>query len=135
MDSTRHEIQCTGYSECIRIVSGIAGEVNNCNLNPWINMKREIITDWKRIANPFKWKPLEERFWRFGPPLLPEIPDPRRPEYYLDYQAKEEIEQYFVNVSDETLLLVRSDSGGFESLDEDVLTIQSPIYEYKGGET
>lgn len=86
----------------------------------------------KRIDNPFDWLPPEKRQWRFGPPLAPEKPDNRKPAFYIDsIENGFERSVFFVNNTPEILDYVRSSSGGFETLDDDVMPINGSGYSYE----
>jgi hypothetical protein len=89
----------------------------------------------KRVQGKFEWvSPQEQRTMsRLSPmPLPPHPPEYRRPIYWL---ATTEVSQgegapyatelYFVNWSDETLNSVIAGSGGFQTVDDDVLSFSN----------
>lgn len=79
----------------------------------------------KTVAQKFIWSPVEPS--SFGvPPRKPEL---RTPVFWL---VRDDFELYFVNSSEETLERVIARSGGFQTLDEQVLTVSNKNgYEYK----
>jgi hypothetical protein len=89
----------------------------------------------KRIENPFLWIPPHERplsEWHFGPPILPEKPETRKPAFYINSRIEDsEDAVYFVNNTSEILDFVKSSSDGFETEDDEVITIKGPEYYYK----
>ena len=84
----------------------------------------------KIVENKFTWVPLDKRASRFGggltPPRKAEL---RRPLFWL---ARDGGELFFVNSSKDTLDFVIAESGGFQTIDDDVMTVGSKEkYEYK----
>ena len=84
--------------------------------------------DHKVIKNEFTWIPLDKRVSRFGGLVPPRKSESRHPILWL---VRERDELYLVNSSEEILDLVIANSGGFQTVDEDVMTIASnDKYEY-----
>jgi len=83
----------------------------------------------KVIENSFKWIPPDKRKSRFGGLVSPRKTELRRPLLWL---AREGNELYLVNSSQETLDLVVARTGGFQTVDDDCLTVSSENkYKYK----
>lgn len=72
----------------------------------------------KRLQSSFKWIPLHIRNSGF-PPCKPDM---RMPIFWLTRSGNE---LFFVNDSDETLDLVTTESGGFQTCDDSVMGISS----------
>jgi hypothetical protein len=72
----------------------------------------------KSFQSSFKWIPLHLRNGGFPP----RKPDMRMPIFWL---TRSENELFFVNDSDETLDLVTTESGGFQTCDDAVMGISS----------
>ena len=86
------------------------------------------IKEHKILKNKFTWVPIEKRTSRFGGSIPPRKPENRRPLLWL---ACEGNEVYLVNSSEETLDLVVAKTGGFQTVDEDVMPVASKDkYEY-----
>jgi hypothetical protein len=84
----------------------------------------------KVIENSFKWIPLDKRKskWHPMPPRKAELRHP------LLWFARKENELYLVNSSEETLDSVAAGTGGFQTVDDDCITVSSKNkykYEYK----
>lgn len=83
----------------------------------------------KTITNGFVWVPMNKRTGKFGLPMPPRPAETRKPLLWL---ARNGNELYFVNSSDETIDLILADTGGFQTVDDDVMTISSDsAYEYQ----
>ena len=84
----------------------------------------------KIIENKFIWVPVDKRTSRFGGPMPPRKPENRHPILWL---AREGNELYLVNSSEDTLDFVVAATGGFQTVDDDVvMTVTSENnYEYK----
>ena len=77
----------------------------------------------KIIKGGFTWLPLDKRESRFGGgPMTPRKPETRNPIFWLARDGKE---LYLVNNSKETLEFVIANTGGFETTDDDVMTVTS----------
>lgn len=76
----------------------------------------------KAVNQIFTWLPPHARMSRFGGPVSPRPAETRRPELWL---ARDGNELYLVNERDETLSRVVVDKGGFQTVDDDVLTVSS----------
>ena len=74
------------------------------------------MTTIKRLQNSFKWIPLHIKNGGFPP----RKPDMRMPIFWLTRNGNE---LFFVNDSDETLDLVTTESGGFQTCDDVVMGI------------
>ncbi|MGB5446612.1 MAG: hypothetical protein WBM99_14040 [Psychromonas sp.] len=86
---------------------------------------------YKVIENGFKWVPLDKRKSKFGGPMTPRKAELRHPLLWL---AREGKELYLVNSSEETLDFVAAGTGGFQTVDDDCITVSSKSknkYEYK----
>lgn len=75
----------------------------------------------KRLMNKFHWIPPEKRMGRFGP-MPPRKPELRIPEYYL---VTEGDETYFVNNTSEVVEEVIVDFGGFFTMDDAPVCLES----------
>lgn len=83
----------------------------------------------KVIKNGFSWVPMDKRKDQFGLPLPPRKPETRVPILWI---ARQDNELYLVNSSNEILDLVSTSTGGFQTADDDVLTVSDNTgYEYK----
>lgn len=83
----------------------------------------------KIIENKFIWVPFERRKSRFGGSIPPRQPENRHPVLWL---ARDGNEVYLVNSSEEILDFVVAESGGFQTVDEDVMSVASKDkYEYE----
>jgi len=83
----------------------------------------------KVIENSFKWIPLDKRKSRFGGLMPPRKAEVRHPVLWL---ARTENELYLVNSSAETLDFVGAGTGGFQTVDNDCITVAtSNKYTYK----
>jgi hypothetical protein len=80
----------------------------------------------KRIENKFVWVPYYKRIGRFGFPLSNKVDD-RVP---LFWTAISDSELYFVNNSNETLDYVRVKTVGFQTCDDDIVTVNRDGYSY-----
>ncbi|PKH03103.1 hypothetical protein CXF72_07915 [Psychromonas sp. MB-3u-54] len=84
----------------------------------------------KIIENSFKWIPLDKRKSKFGGPMTPRKAELRNP---LLWFAPEGKELYLVNSSAETLDFVGAGTGGFQTVDDDCITVSTKNkykYEY-----
>lgn len=83
----------------------------------------------KTIVNGFTWVPIEKRKSRFGGKMPPGKPEKRLPILWL---ARDGSELYLVNASREPLDYVVADSGGCQTVDDDIEMVSSKEkYEYK----
>jgi len=83
----------------------------------------------KVIENGIKWVPINKRKSKFGGPMTPRKKENRLPVLWL---VREENELYLVNSSEETLDFVVAGAGGFQTVDDDCITVSSESkYEYK----
>ena len=83
----------------------------------------------KTITNGFVWVPMDKRIGMFGLPMPPRPAETRKPLLWL---ARKGNELYFVNSTDETIDLILADTGGYQTLDDDVMIISSDgAYEYQ----
>lgn len=83
----------------------------------------------KAIKNGFKWVPLDKRKSRFGGKVSPRKPEKRVPILWL---ARNGGELYLVNASKEILKSLTAESGGFQTIDDDAITVSSEKkYEYR----
>ncbi len=83
----------------------------------------------KTIKDGFVWMPPDKRTSRFGGKMPPRKPETRNPLLWL---ARDGNELFLVNNSHETLEYVISDSGGFQTADDDVFTLESKqLYQYR----
>lgn len=80
----------------------------------------------KRIENKFVWVPHYKRIGRFGFPLSNKVDD-RVP---LFWTAISDGELYFVNNSNETLDHVQVETVGFQTCDDDIVTVNSAGHSY-----
>ena len=80
----------------------------------------------KRCENKFVWVPYYKRIGRFGFPLSNKVDD-RIPIFWT---AVSESELYFVNNSSETLDYVRVKTVGFQTCEDEVVTVSSAGYSY-----
>lgn len=76
----------------------------------------------KIIKGGFTWVPQDKRPSRFGGQMPPRKPETRNPVLWL---VRDGNELYLVNSSQETLELVIADSGGFQTVDDDVVSVES----------
>lgn len=76
----------------------------------------------KIIRNGFTWIPSDKRISQFGGVVPPRKPEIRNPALWL---ARDGNALYLVNNSKETLEYVIARSGGFQTVDADVLTVAS----------
>jgi hypothetical protein len=91
--------------------------------------EKEIMKEHKRVENKFTWVPADKRTSRFGGPMPPRKQENRHPLLWL---AREGNEIYLVNSSEDTLDFVIATSGGFQTVDDDVIVANSKDeYEYK----
>jgi len=80
------------------------------------------------LENRFKWVPIAERKSKWGP-MPPRKKETRRPLLWL---TRDEKELYFVNSSEEILDFVTTGTGGFQTVDDDCITVTAKNnYEYK----
>ncbi|GLS84690.1 hypothetical protein [Paraferrimonas haliotis] len=85
--------------------------------------------DHKTIKDGFTWVPIDKRRSQFGGPAPPRTPETRLPILWL---ARDGGELYLVNNSKEPLEFVTASSGGFQTVDDDVVSVSSSNhYEYK----
>ena len=85
----------------------------------------------KVIENSFKWVPLDKRKSKFGGPMTPRKAELRHPILWFARQGKE---LYLVNSSEETLDFVAAGTGGFQTVDDDCITVSTKNknkYKYK----
>lgn len=83
----------------------------------------------KRLLHRFEWIPPHARKSCFGGLVSPRPPELRKPILWL---ARDRDELYLVNAGNEALDRVEVDAGGFQTVDDDVVTVSgaSPlIYE------
>jgi len=76
----------------------------------------------KTVKDGFTWLPMDKRVDRLGCKLPPRKPELRTP---LLWATREENELFLVNLSGEKLDQVIAESGGFQTVDEDVFTVAS----------
>ena len=76
----------------------------------------------KRIQSHFVWVPIHERISAYC------RPDHRIPKYWL-YRSGADL--FFINNSSESLEFVTTETGGFQTCDDEVLTIESSGYRYE----
>lgn len=77
----------------------------------------------KIVVDGFEWISPHERISKYGPSNIPIKKESRTPLLWL---AREEGELYLVNNSQETLDWVLVGTGGFQTLDEDVIPLRKP---------
>jgi len=83
----------------------------------------------KVLQNSFKWVPLDQRKSKFGGPMTPREKESRLPLLWL---AREGNKLYLVNSSEETFDFVSAGTGGFQTVDDDCITVAAEKkYEYK----
>jgi len=81
------------------------------------------------VESEFAWVPVDKRVSRFGGSLPPRKAESRTPLLWL---ARSGCDLFLVNESEEILDFVFAGTGGFQTVDEDVMTIASnDQYEYK----
>jgi hypothetical protein len=84
--------------------------------------------DHKSIENEFTWVPLDKRKSIFGGSVPPRKSEIRKPLLWL---AQKNNELYLVNFSGGLLDSVVADSGGFQTVDDDVMVVSNnEQYEY-----
>lgn len=82
----------------------------------------------KVVSNFFTWVPMDKRVGMFNLPLPPRPLEKRTP---LLWFARNGGELYLVNHSNEVLDVVRASSGGFQSVDDDVMCrSDGEVHEY-----
>lgn len=82
----------------------------------------------KIISEHPGWVAPEKRESRFGGPMPPRKPEKRSPLLWL---SRQQGELYLVNATDEPLELVIASSGGFQTVDDEVVSVSSQgSYEY-----
>ena len=80
------------------------------------------------VENKFTWVPVDKRVSRFGGSLPPRKAESRTPLLWL---ARSGCDLFLVNESEEILDFVFAGTGGFQTVDEDVMTVASKDqYEY-----
>ncbi len=85
--------------------------------------------DHKVVSNEYTWIPLDKRVSLYGGSLSPRKAETRTPIFWL---ARDRDELYFVNASKDVLDFVIADGGGFETVDDEVVTVNNvDQYEYK----
>ena len=83
----------------------------------------------KIVENEFTWAPLNKRLSRFGGSPPPRNAETRTPLFWL---ARKGEELFFVNSSKDTLNFVIANSGGFQTVDDDVMSVgNNDKYDYK----
>lgn len=83
----------------------------------------------RTIGDGFTWVPVGKRTSRFGGAMPPRKPEERRPVLWL---ARQRDELYLVNDSEESLHSVKASTGGFQTIDDDAISISSNEgYEYE----
>ena len=83
----------------------------------------------KIVENEFTWVPPNKRLSRFGGSPPPRKAETRTPLFWL---ARKGEELFFVNSSKDTLNFVIADSGGFQTVDDDVMAVgNNDKYDYK----
>lgn len=88
-----------------------------------------IMLEQKRIAEYPKWLTREERAGRFAASLPPHKKETRRPLLWI---AQEGAEMYLINATGETLDLVTAGAGGFQTIDDGVMSVSSKSrYQYE----
>jgi len=88
----------------------------------------------KTIKDGFTWLPMDKRVDKLGFPLPPRKPELRKPLLWVAIESAQEDfidDIYLVNSSDEVLEVVISNTGGFQTCDDDILTMSSKGFEYK----
>lgn len=93
-------------------------------------MKR---TSQKRVNNKFKWLPMNERLDNLGLPLPPRKPEIKKPLLWIAIKPQNDFvnDIYLVNETGNTIENVIANTGGFQTLDDDMLCISGPDIEYK----
>lgn len=83
----------------------------------------------KRVQSKFVWVAPEKRKSRFGGDMPPRKPELRKP---LLWMTRDGGDLFLINTTGEVLKLVTSRTGGFQTFDEDVATIQNNFtYSYE----
>ena len=87
----------------------------------------------KVISNKFKWIPINERVDRLGLPLPPRKPEAKKPLLWIAIDSSDEwVEDiYLVNETGKILERVIAGSGGFQTVDDDVLNLTGSDVMYK----
>lgn len=92
-------------------------------------LQEKTMKEHKTIKDGFAWVPLEKRTSRFGGARPPRKSETRKPVLWL---ARDGSDLYFVNDSQDSLEFVIADTGGFQTVDDDAMTITSKEqYEYR----
>jgi len=87
----------------------------------------------KVVKDGFTWLPMDKRVARFGYKLPPRKPELRTP---LLWARRKDKELFLVNLSGEKLDKVTAKSGGFQTVDDDIVTVVSEkVYRYKNVDT
>lgn len=87
-------------------------------------MKKHVV-----LENEFTWIPMDKRISRFGDSLPPRKPETRTPLLWL---ARSDCDLFLVNATEEVLDFVIADTGGFQTVEEDCMSVASKEqYEYK----
>jgi len=76
----------------------------------------------KTVKDGFTWLPMDKRVDRFGYKLPPRKPELRTP---LLWVIRKDQELFLVNLSGEKLDKVIAESGGFQTVDDDVFSVAS----------
>jgi len=87
----------------------------------------------KIVSNRFKWIPMNERRDNLGLPLPPRKPETGRPLLWvaIDFQGDFVEDIYLVNETGKTLENVIVSIGGYQTFDDDLLTLTGSDNEYK----
>jgi|JYMV01.1.fsa_nt_gi hypothetical protein len=90
-------------------------------------------TNQKIVSNKFKWIPMDERLDSLGLPLPPRSPEIRKPLLWIAIESQNNFvkDVYLVNETGENLETVIASTGGFQTLDDDVLGVSGSDIEYK----
>lgn len=86
----------------------------------------------KKVSRKFKWVPMQDRVDKFGFPLPPRKPESKKPLLWIAVDKKNEwVESIFlVNETETTLENVVASTGGFQTLDDEILTLKGTDIEY-----
>ena len=88
-------------------------------------MKR---TSQKRVNNKFKWLPMDERLDNLGLTLPPRKPEIKKPLLWIAIEPQDDFvdDIYLVNETGNTIESVIANTGGFQTLDDDMFSISGP---------
>jgi len=85
------------------------------------------------ISNKFKWIPMEKRVDNLGLSLPPRKPETGKPLLWVAIDPQDNFikDIYLVNDTGKTIEAVVAQTGGFETVDDDVITVSRSDIEYK----